>query len=417
MNRADHQPLLTAVHPGGAVTVGLDSAESLRALSDARLLTCPACGEPLTLHAGPIRAHHFAHRPGAVCSMTPAEPETEEHRAGKLLIARWILRQLPAAEIRVEAPIAETGQRADVYAEVRDGRVRRVAIEFQCADLSGREWQRRHRLYRDAGYLDLWILGASRYPCLADSASPGSSEQAPITAPDLERALLMSGFPLLFLDPLGRRVAAESLFRPRLDPGALAVSPTARFSARPLLELPFPWHLAERADVSPPIPDRPQESLPGCIEVPAATLSSSDRQILDWLTARYHVNPEALPALCGVPITGQETFGCQPRSWQAALYYRFVHQQVGSCWNLAAVAQWAHAYLPLARPVRPARVRAALSAYQEILCAAGLLSLPFDARRTRARVTADLTTLATPPDLEAVQRLALYRSAHSAARE
>src|SRR5207247_1451574 len=101
-------------------------------------LTCPGCGAVVVLHAGAVRAHHFAHLPGAVCNLPQTEPETEEHRAGKLLLARWLRERLPDAEIVVEAYLPETGQRADVLAQLpgRGRNVRRIALEFQCANLS-----------------------------------------------------------------------------------------------------------------------------------------------------------------------------------------------------------------------------------------------------------------------------------------
>ncbi len=82
---------------------------------------------------------------------------------------------------------------------------------------------------------------------------------------------------------------------------------------------------------------------------------------------------------------------------------------MGDGWWLAEVETWARAYLPLARPVRLPRLRAALAEYQEILAAAGFLSLPMGYGRVSARILADLTTLNSPPDVEATLRLARYR--------
>jgi predicted RNA-binding Zn-ribbon protein involved in translation (DUF1610 family) len=50
---------------------------------------CPGCGEPLLPRLGRLRAHHFAHRPGAACPLTA--PETALHfnaKARLLLLAR-----------------------------------------------------------------------------------------------------------------------------------------------------------------------------------------------------------------------------------------------------------------------------------------------------------------------------------------
>src|SRR5580700_5998430 len=108
--------LLSAQFDGKRVTIGLETPEELRRLSDARALTCPGCGGVVVLHAGAVRAHHFAHLPGAVCSLPVSEPETEEHRAGKLLLAEWLRVCLPDADVLIEAFLPATNQRADVLA-------------------------------------------------------------------------------------------------------------------------------------------------------------------------------------------------------------------------------------------------------------------------------------------------------------
>ncbi len=207
------------------VTIGLTPPDELRRLSNARLLTCPGCGSPVILHAGSVRAHHFAHLPGAVCSAPQTEPETEEHRAGKLLLAQWLRACLPDADIVVEAHIPETNQRADILVvlsphqprlnfnaqtfPVRDpatsavntpstanaphvqdrtnGRVvapavtksQRIAIEYQCANMPAKEWRRRHQLYRNAGIQDLWLLGGSRLLREAPPAANSDTNENP----------------------------------------------------------------------------------------------------------------------------------------------------------------------------------------------------------------------------------------------
>ena len=43
---------------------------------------CPACGEEVLARLGPMRARHFAHRPGSRCPLTA--PETALHLDAKL---------------------------------------------------------------------------------------------------------------------------------------------------------------------------------------------------------------------------------------------------------------------------------------------------------------------------------------------
>lgn len=399
------QNLLCALWGKQRVTIGLTSPEELRRLSDARALTCPGCGALLVLHAGTVRAHHFAHLPGAVCTLPASEPETEEHRMGKLLIAQWLREQLRPAEIIVEAYLPQTQQRADVLAVLPEGK--RVALEFQCANLSAREWRRRHRLYQDAGIQDLWLLGSSRLH--RETRDEGAEKRiTTLRTSELERALLWDGAPLLFFDSVGERMEAGLLARFRPEENAQAMYPTGRLSARPLAELAFPWPLLDwSAQTHPDAPLAPV----GASRTGRAYSSSSvsDYWLWEWLAQRFRVTPDTLPAFFGLELPGQEVFACTAQAWQAALYYRWVHRRVGDGWWLLEVETWARAYLPLSRPVHLRRLHGALTTYQEALAAAGMLSLPMGYGRVHARVTADLTTLPAPPDIEETLRLARYR--------
>ncbi len=416
--------MLTAQWGLRRVTIGVESPEELRRLSDTRALTCPGCGAVVVLHAGTVRAHHFAHLPGAVCRLPQTEPETEEHRAGKLLIARWLRSRLPEAEVTLEAILSETGQRADVLATLpgQGRRPRRIVLEYQCAPLSAREWRRRHRLYREAGIADLWLLGGSRlYQETRSSSSaascpaaigPAENGPAPVTlrTAELERALLWDGAPLLFLDAIGERLPAGTLARFRPAEDTQALRPTGRLSARPLLALDFPWALLSWPEAAHPTAPMPQ---PGAASAArsqhASATPASDWWLWEWLTQRYRVTPETLPAFFGLPVAGQEAFACEARTWQAAIYYRFLHRRVGDNWWLAEVETWARAYLPLARPTNLRKLHGALAEYQEALAAAGFLSLPMGYGRVNARILADLSTLPAPPDPAETLRLARYR--------
>jgi hypothetical protein len=417
MKELSTQNLLSACWGARRITIGIEPPEELRRLSDTRALTCPGCGATVVLHAGAVRAHHFAHLPGAVCSLPQTEPETLEHREGKLLLARWLHARLPEAEVILEAHLAETGQRADVLA-VLPGlgpSAQRIALEFQCANLAAKEWRRRHRLYREAGIKDLWLLGGSRLhrEALAlppiPEVDPAARGAVALRTADLERALLWDGAPLLFLDAVGANLPAGTLARFRPDAEAQALHPTGRLSARPLLDLDFPWPLLDWSESTHP--DAPAfrtapRATPASTHPPAV---ASDGWLWEWLAQRFRVTPATLPAFFGMPIAGQEAFRCAPRVWQAALYYRFVHRRVGDGWWLAEVETWARAYLPMARPVPLHRLRGVLAEYQEMLAAAGFLSLPMGYGRVHARILADLTTLERPPDVEETLRLARYR--------
>ncbi len=422
------QSMLAAVAEGKRVTIGRESLAELRRLADGRRLACPSCGAQVVLHAGTLRAVHFAHLPGSVCAHPYAEPETELHRAGKSLLAAWLATCLPDALVTVEAPIPETGQRADILVESEG---RRVALEYQCADLDYREWRRRHHLYRAVGIQDLWVLGANRLRFRDGALYPG----------ELERALLREGAPLLFLDPVGLTLEAGSVarFRPasfksRCGPAGVGrnhgtdsteagrdgARPLQRergcgqsrhfggaalrgsLSARTLVELEFPWKLLDW-------PEARRQEAGGRRQGPGRIVreyAENDARIWSWLTNRFHVTEQSLPAFFGAALPGAEAFACSPRLWQACIYYRFIEHRVGAAWWIGEVEVWARRYLPLAYH-NGKLLRRALWGYQALVSAAGLLSLPTG--KGAARVEADFHTLGRVPDLAAAQRLASYR--------
>ncbi len=410
------QNLLAALDGGVRVTIGLDAPETLRVLSDARSLTCPGCGGAVVLHAGVVRAHHFAHLPGAVCSLPVSEPETEEHRAGKLLLAEWLRRCLPEADVLIEAFLPATNQRADVLAVLPDHS--RIALEYQCAQLSAREWRRRHRQYREAGIRDLWLLGGSRLVTLpAEQTAAAAEEGKPkktqgkeviLRTSELERTLQWDGAPLLFLDSVGERMPIGTLARFRPEADAQAHRPQGQLVSRALLKLPFPFHLLDWSARSGPDAPALAPATPPSAPNPNSA-AASEFWLWQWLGQRYLVTPETLPEFFGLALSGAEAFSCRSAVWQAAVYYRFIHQRIGERWWLGEIETWAKGYLPLAQPLRLNRLRAALADYQEALAAAGMLSLPMGYGRTNARVTADLTTLPAPPDRTEVLRLVRYR--------
>lgn len=392
------QSMLSAIAFGDRVTIGREPIQELRRLSDARALRCPLCEKCVVLKAGTILAPHFAHLPGVSCSHHDAEPETPRHREGKALLARWIRARLPDSDVTLEAVISETGQRADLLLTMMDGR--RVALEYQCADLSARDWRRRRDAYQSASILDLWILGGNRLV---------RGENGYRVA-DLERAMLEDARPLLILDSLGENLPSGHLARLRPKQAEVGTWIQGSVSARPIEELDFPWRLLRfdsldsvaRAGGHTPYRSngRPDDA------VPSVDMSEGDAKALQWLRLQHGISEETLPEICGLPVRGTEAFACSPCVWQACVYYRWLHGHVGEAWRLDQVVVWARRHLPLAIPTGNAVMRA-LGDYQDLLAAAGLLSMPQGAGR--ARVEADLTTLGRMPDLDAAQRIAGYR--------
>ena len=374
--------IITADSESGRVTIGRNPLAAIRKLSDARALRCLLCGAPVVLKAGDVVRPHFAHLAGAECRFADSEPETDEHRAGKQMLAEWAALRIPGASITPEASISESGQRADVL--IVQGKVT-VALEFQCADLSGRDWLRRHRLYRAAGIRDLWILGGSRLK--PDSRGFAGS--------DLETTLFRYRAPLLVFDPIGSRLEAGTLARfrnPRHQQAA---------STRRLADLPFPWNLL----------DWPLKRVSRAVlqnrngESAESKAFPGDSALKEWLRARCAADPDNLPPLFGIRTNAEETFACSAALWRAALYYRFIDGRVGEPWRMRDVATWARRFLPPAVQ-NETLMRRALYSYEGILTASGMLDRESD---TASRVINDLRSLPNPPDPDKVAQMAAYQ--------
>ncbi len=195
---------------GERLTIGDVPLGVLRGLSERELLHCPACGGVLILKAGNVRAHHFAHQRLAQCSYRDSEPETDAHRAGKLLLYQHFREGAHRAAVELHFPA--TNQRAD--AAVTIGEVTYV-LEFQQANNSAEAWAERHALYASQNVIDVWFLGVNRYAESAAEPPHPISVYHPAHLPrdvygasagtfrirEMERAMLEVFPRLYYLDP------------------------------------------------------------------------------------------------------------------------------------------------------------------------------------------------------------------------
>lgn len=402
------QNLLSAVNAGRRVTIGVEAEEELKRLSDSRAIFCPFCNSLVTLHAGRVRAHHFAHLPGAICRVPNPEPETEEHLNGKLFLAEYIRAKVPNGRVTVEAWFPETKQRADILLETDEPGRERTVIEFQCANLRADEWRRRRNLYREAGVKDLWFLGGSRFrsESIRDSVSNGFSyHKAYIRTLELERTLILAGEALLFLflSNSPQRLPIISRVSP-FDQSDLTRI-VARVTTRRIMELDFPWNLVEREIEA-------TGDMPALKPIPVATQIErlvSPTSVLEWLKVQHRTSEEMIPDCFGIVVKGMEAFSCPPKLWQAGLYFRFIQGHIGERWLLSEAESWARAHLPLTQPANLKKLKTALQQTQEIFCAAGFLTLPKGGARTFGTVRADIHTLGYVPERAEVEKLVRYR--------
>lgn len=112
---------------------------------------CPHCQKRVILVISEKKQAFFKH----VTKIDNLQGEKDEHRTSKSLLKSAFT--AAGFNARMEVPLLEGQLRADVL--VSD----KLSLEVQCAPLSDKEYQHRHKLYLDAGILDLWIVGKRHY--------------------------------------------------------------------------------------------------------------------------------------------------------------------------------------------------------------------------------------------------------------
>lgn len=111
---------------------------------------CPACGHPVQFRQGKVKIAHFAHLPGANCSVS--EGETAEHLLGKHQLRKWL--SALGEDPQLEVYLPEINQRPDLLL-----RKSQIAVEFQCSPLTVQRLRERNTGYRQLGIKPIWILG------------------------------------------------------------------------------------------------------------------------------------------------------------------------------------------------------------------------------------------------------------------
>ncbi len=130
-----------------------------RAQLRGRVLQCQLCKGEMITKAGRIVQAHFAHK--ATCPYhAETEPDTSEHRAGKVWVADWLRRMwdgFGTLDVRYEFHVPEVGRIVDVAAVFPSGWV--AGCEVQLSATTTEQLEKRSRDYLQAGIEPVWLLG------------------------------------------------------------------------------------------------------------------------------------------------------------------------------------------------------------------------------------------------------------------
>lgn len=177
--------MLVAYGPEGQLVVADEMPLALlQRWSREQELHCPNCRGLVHVRGGREKRIqlHFAHVRGECVWST--EGESIRHARGKSVLAHWLRTLFPQAMVTLEERLPGPNRIADVFVTHATGE--RWAVEYQCAPLELDEWQMRHTAYREAGIIDLWIIGNNRR----------EKQEAFL------EGILLAFQELLFLDPL-----------------------------------------------------------------------------------------------------------------------------------------------------------------------------------------------------------------------
>ncbi|RLL45066.1 hypothetical protein D8M04_09355 [Oceanobacillus piezotolerans] len=118
---------------------------------------CPECSQPVLVKSGIKVISHFAHFAEKNCSLAE-NGEGAYHESGKIQLYNWLKKQ--RYEVQLEAFIPSIVQRPDILLTLYD---KKIAIEYQCAQVPIEIIQNRNRGYLNAGIIPIWILGANKF--------------------------------------------------------------------------------------------------------------------------------------------------------------------------------------------------------------------------------------------------------------
>ncbi|ALC54151.1 competence protein [Bacillus thuringiensis] len=130
--------------------------ELLRRMRQQERFFCVACGKEVQMKLGKQKSWHFAHKKVDSC-LAFYEAESTYHMHGKELLYRWFKRQ--NFQVDIEYYLPEIKQRPDIFVE-RAGR--KIAIEYQCANLAIEQLYKRTYSYWRAGIQVIWIVGGNQ---------------------------------------------------------------------------------------------------------------------------------------------------------------------------------------------------------------------------------------------------------------
>ncbi|MEK4811404.1 MULTISPECIES: competence protein CoiA [Bacillus] len=331
--------------------------ELLRRMRQQERFFCVACGKEVQMKLGKQKSWHFAHKKVDSC-LAFYEAESMYHRYGKELLYRWFERQ--NFHVDIEHYLPQIQQRPDIFIE-RAGR--KIAIEYQCANLSIEQLYKRTYSYWRAGIQVIWIIGGnqlkkqSAYWMKFSSLMAFSLQSYPqpflIFFCSKQKAFMKCAFLTSFSTSVS---FSHTIYLP---------TETTTFE---LLFSPVPFQKE--------ILDREWKQRKDYFRKNALPIWNYNYKSLLRLLYQFKCTPASFPSEIGVPLPSGFAFQTNPFIWQAFLYMKCIGElAVGECISLQYVCSYVKKYTKRRMlPYFSKHIwKVAVTEYMTFLCYTGVL--------------------------------------------
>ncbi|AOM04375.1 competence protein CoiA family protein [Bacillus cereus] len=331
--------------------------ELLRRMRQQERFFCVACGKEVQMKLGKQKSWHFAHKKVDSC-LAFYEAESKYHMHGKELLYRWFKRQ--NFQVDIEYYLPEIKQRPDVFVE-RAGR--KIAIEYQCANLAIEQLYKRTYSYWQAGIQVIWIVGGNQLKKQSAYWMKFSSLMA-FSLQSYPQPLLIFFCPkqksfmkCAFVTPFSTSVFfSHTIYLPTDATTFEMLFSPVPFGKERLGE---EWKKRKK--------NFRQNALP---------IWNYNYKSLLRLLYQFKCTPASFPSEIGVPLPSAFAFQTNPFIWQAFLYMKCIGElAVGECISLQYVCSYVKRYTK--RRILPYFSqhiwKMAVTEYMTFLCYIGVL--------------------------------------------
>ena len=130
----------------------------MRMESQKNQFTCPDCGEPLILCAGPVMEPFFKHYDGSKC-ITQTEAGKKRNLIAMRMLYHLVRESFPGARIEFHQKVEDIY--TDILVSLSDTL---LAVNYLGHEIKLEKWQQQHDIYIKHNIKDIWFLNIRKYP-------------------------------------------------------------------------------------------------------------------------------------------------------------------------------------------------------------------------------------------------------------